>query len=33
LDIFPDFLLFATIAVGLLDSILAVLLGAWIYRQ
>lgn len=33
LDIFPNFLLFATIAVGLLDSILAVLLGAWIYRQ
>jgi hypothetical protein len=33
LDIFPRFLLFATIAVGLLDSIPAVLLGAWIYRQ
>jgi hypothetical protein len=33
LDIFPNVLLFATIAVGLLDSILAVLLGAWIYRQ
>jgi hypothetical protein len=33
LDIFPNFLLFATIAVGLLDSILAVLLGAWIYRR
>ena len=33
LDIFPSYLLFATIAVGLLDSILAVLLGAWLYRQ
>ena len=33
LDIFPNFLLFATIAVGLLDSIVAVLLGAWMFRQ
>jgi hypothetical protein len=33
LDIFPNFLLVATIAVGLLDSIPAVLVGAWIYRQ
>jgi hypothetical protein len=33
LAIFPNVLLFATIAVGLLDSILAVLLGARIYQQ
>jgi hypothetical protein len=33
LAIFPNVLLFDTIAVVLLDSILAVLLGAWIYRQ
>ncbi len=31
MDLFPDVLLFSTIAVGLLDSIPAVLLGAWIY--
>jgi hypothetical protein len=33
MDIFPNVLLFTTIAVGLLDSIPAVLLGAWIYRS
>lgn len=33
LDIFPNVLLLITIVVGLLDSILAVLLGAWIYRR
>jgi hypothetical protein len=33
LGIFPNVLLFATIAAGLLDSIPAVLLGAWIYRH
>lgn len=33
LKLFPDSLLFTVIAVGLLDSIPAVLLGAWIYRR
>ena len=32
MNLFPNVLLFTTIGVGLLDSILAVLLGAWIYR-
>jgi len=32
MNLFPNALLFATIAIGLLDSIPAVLLGAWIYR-
>jgi hypothetical protein len=32
MDLFPNLLMFTTIAVGLLDSIPAVLLGAWIYR-
>jgi hypothetical protein len=32
MNIFPNVLVFTTIAVGLLDSIPAVLLGAWIYR-
>jgi hypothetical protein len=32
MQLFPNVLLLATIAVGLLDSIPAVLLGAWIYR-
>ncbi|MGO9256014.1 MAG: hypothetical protein ACLQU1_06905 [Bryobacteraceae bacterium] len=32
LKLFPNSLLFTVIAVGLLDSIPAVLLGAWIYR-
>ena len=32
LKLFPDSLLFTVIAVGLLDNIPAVLLGAWIYR-
>ena len=32
MDLFPNVLLFTTIAVGLLDSIPGVLLGAWIYR-
>lgn len=31
MDLFPNVLLLTTIAVGLLDSIPAVLLGAWIY--
>ena len=33
LKLFPASLLFTVIAVGLLDSIPAVLLGAWIYRR
>jgi hypothetical protein len=33
LNLFPASLLFTVIAVGLLDSIPAVLLGAWIYRR
>jgi hypothetical protein len=33
LKLFPTSLLFTVIAVGLLDSIPAVLLGAWIYRR
>ncbi len=33
LKLFPSSLLFTVIAVGLLDSIPAVLLGAWIYRR
>jgi hypothetical protein len=33
LNLFPVSLLFIVIAVGLLDSIPAVLLGAWIYRR
>jgi hypothetical protein len=33
LNLFPTSLLFTVIAVGLLDSIPAVLLGAWIYRR
>ena len=32
LNLFPNSLLFTVIVVGLLDSIPAVLLGAWIYR-
>jgi len=32
MNLFPNTLLFTTILVGLLDSILAVLFGAWIYR-
>jgi len=32
MNLFPNALLFTTIAVGLLDSIPAILLGAWIYR-
>lgn len=32
LNLFPNSLLFTVIAVGLLDCIPAVLLGAWIYR-
>ena len=32
MHLFPNVLLFTTIAVGLLDSIPAILLGAWIYR-
>jgi hypothetical protein len=32
MELFPNVLLFTTIAVGLLDSIPAVALGAWIYR-
>lgn len=32
MQLFPNVLLLATIVVGLLDSIPAVLLGAWIYR-
>ena len=33
LNRFPNALLLTVIAVGLLDSILAILLGAWIYRD
>src|SRR5712692_9148815 len=33
LNLFPSSLLFTVIAFGLLDSIPAVLLGAWIYRR
>jgi hypothetical protein len=33
LNLFPASLLFTVIAVGLLDSIPAVLLGAWIYQR
>ena len=32
MKLFPSVLLFATIAIGLFDSILGVMLGAWIYR-
>ena len=32
MNLFPNMLLLTTIVVGLLDSILAVMLGAWIYR-
>jgi len=32
MDLFPNMLVFTTIIVGLLDSIPAILLGAWIYR-
>jgi hypothetical protein len=32
MDLFPNMLVFTTIVVGLLDSIPAILLGAWIYR-
>lgn len=32
MHLFPNWLILATIAVGLLDSVPAVLLGAWIYR-
>jgi hypothetical protein len=32
LNLFPNSLLFTVIVVGLLDSIPAILLGAWIYR-
>jgi len=31
LDLFPNQLLFITIAVGILDSVPAMLLGAWVY--
>jgi len=33
LNLFPNALLLTVVAVGLLDSIPAVLLGAWIYRE
>ena len=33
LDLFPNSLLLTVVAVGLLDSIPAALLGAWIYRD
>ena len=33
LNLFPASLLFTVIAVGLLDVVLAALLGAWIYRR
>lgn len=32
MNLFPNALLFATIFVGLLDRVPAVLLGAWVYR-
>jgi len=32
MHLFPNLLIFTTIVVGLLDSVPAVLLGAWIYR-
>jgi len=32
LNLFPNALLFTVIAVGLLDTVPAILLGAWIYR-
>lgn len=33
LDLFPNYLLFIVIALGLVDANLAVLLGAWIYKE
>jgi hypothetical protein len=33
MHLFPNSLIFITIAVGLMDSVPAVLLGAWIYRS
>ncbi len=33
LKLFPNQLLFATIGVGLVDAVLAALLGAWLYKE
>jgi hypothetical protein len=33
LDLFPSYLLFIVIALGLVDANLAALLGAWLYRE
>jgi len=33
LDLFPNYLLFIVIALGLVDANLAALLGAWLYRD
>jgi hypothetical protein len=33
LDLFPNYLLFIVIALGLVDANLAALLGAWLYRE